>query len=219
VTGGLLRMPVATRQRACASVVWPRVIWLAPTHPAKIAEAGWRPRARAQAHPHRCRHRRGRPVVPAGLLGMPGSVLLSRADVLSPSAPAQASRIALVVQHVGGRVTVVGRVKDVRGDQVSLEGPCGGDICVDRTGVQPWNTEFVQVPSRAPATGRPCWCRSCLYARTCSALPLTNRGARAQIVGTVQADRTVVEERSSEFGNDLDLKLYNEMVLLGKSSL
>jgi hypothetical protein len=37
------------------------------------------------------------------------------------------------------------------------------------------------------------------------------------VIGTVSPDRSVKEVRSSDFGNDLDLKLYNEMVLLGKS--
>lgn len=35
-----------------------------------------------------------------------------------------------------------------------------------------------------------------------------------EVVGMVNSDRTVAEMRSTDFGNDMDLKMYNEMVLL-----
>jgi len=35
-----------------------------------------------------------------------------------------------------------------------------------------------------------------------------------EVVGMVNTDRTVAEMRSTNFGNDMDLKMYNEMVLL-----
>jgi hypothetical protein len=53
----------------------------------------------------------------------------------------------LAHQHVGGTVTVVGRVKgNGQGSEVHLEGPCGGDICIDRSGAQRnFTTDIVEV--------------------------------------------------------------------------
>jgi hypothetical protein len=106
----------------------------------------------------------------------------ARACVLTPACH------PLAHQHVGGTVTVVGRVKgSPQGQEVHLEGPCGGDICIDRSSVQrDYMSDVVEV------------------------------------VGTVNADRTVTEMRSTDFNSDMDLKLYNEMVLLangGASSI
>ena len=82
-------------------------------------------------------------------------------------------------------VTVVGRVKGNRNDQmVYLEGPCGGDICIDRSGAQrAFESDVVEV------------------------------------VGTVNPDRTVSEMRSTDFNNEMDLKLYNEMLLLANGGV
>jgi hypothetical protein len=67
---------------------------------------------------------------------------------------------------------------------VYLEGPCGGDICIDRSGAQrAFESDVVEV------------------------------------IGTVNPDRTVSEMRSTDFNNEMDLKLYNEMLLLANGSV
>eukprot|EP00283_Hemiselmis_rufescens_P004418 CAMPEP_0173436732 /NCGR_PEP_ID=MMETSP1357-20121228/17030_1 /TAXON_ID=77926 /ORGANISM="Hemiselmis rufescens, Strain PCC563" /LENGTH=113 /DNA_ID=CAMNT_0014401855 /DNA_START=56 /DNA_END=397 /DNA_ORIENTATION=+ len=40
-----------------------------------------------------------------------------------------------------------------------------------------------------------------------------------EVVGTVNADRTVTEAKFSNFGNDFDLKQYNDLVLLSNGAL
>jgi hypothetical protein len=40
-----------------------------------------------------------------------------------------------------------------------------------------------------------------------------------EVVGSVNSDRSVSEMRSTDFGNDMDLKMYNEMLLLANGGV
>ena len=65
------------------------------------------------------------------------------------------SPLPACLQHVGGLVTVVGRVKETRGDQVYLEGSCGGDICIERDATEPYKNQFVEVLPAVPPFAPP----------------------------------------------------------------
>ena len=130
------------------------------------------------------------------------------------------------VHHVGGTVTVVGRVKQQNGSMVHL-GACPSPPAPPSTRRRPRTPSHAPVRPRVPAA--PAARRSRPYGAEgpCGSDIIIDRSgcqrtfdsAVVEVVGTVGADRTVTEMRSTDFNQDFDLQQYNQMLLLSNGGV